>query len=499
MADGVVIRGASLVTLDDAGTVIENGALHVEGDRITYAGPADGLAETSGPVEHIDGRGKVIMPGFVNCHTHSYSALLKGSVDAAPLDVFMLSAILSAGARNPRDVYLAAKISALEMMLTGTTACLDHFSHRPSLDAEAVDAVCRAYADAGIRAAVAPMFSDMPFRDTIPLEAADIDPALAAELPGTPQDPDPYFEMMERAVAAWRDHPLVSIMLGVDSPQRCTDGLLTRAGEFCEAHAIGNHTHLLEAKTQWAMVERRAPGGFVAYLAQKGLAGPRSSFAHFIWFDDSDLAVTAETGVNVVHNPVSNLVLGSGIQPLLKLIDAGVNVAFGSDGLNVGHMSMFEKARMAALLPRVSEPDPDQWLRAVAALRMATVNGARVIGRPGEAGTLEAGQLADFMVLDGSTVALSPRGDLATQLLFQETGASVRDVFVGGEAVLRDGKPTRFDAADTLAEASECAARLAGDCRAEVARAEAFRPGLTAMVRRILSADHGPCRLARLS
>ncbi|MEM8664370.1 MAG: amidohydrolase family protein, partial [Pseudomonadota bacterium] len=446
----------------------------------------------------LDLSGDVVMPGFANCHTHSYSALLKGSCDVMPLDVFMVAAILGAGSRTPRDVYLAAKIQALEMLQTGTTACLDHFSHRPRHTIEALSAVCEAYADAGVRAAVAPMFSDLPFRETIPLEAGDMPADVRDALPGTAQDPDPFFEMMEAAVRAWRSHPRVDVMLGVDSPQRCSEGLLQRGGAFCAAHGIGNHTHLLEAKTQWAMAERRDPRGFVAYLADLGLAGPKSSFAHFIWFEEREIAATAQAGVNVVHNPASNLALGSGIQPLTQLVEAGVPVAFGSDGLNVGHMSMFEKARLAALLPRVVEADPDRWMTAATALRMACVNGARTLGRAGEAGTLEVGQLADLVVLNGSGVALSPRGHLPTQVLLQETGASVRHVFVGGEQMLKDWAPTRFDAADTLAEASEAAARLMRDNDALAEKIAAFSPGLTAMVRRIVSADAGPCRIAKL-
>lgn len=498
MSDTVVIRGASLLTLDALGTVVEEGELWVEGDTIAYAGPA-GRFVPDGPAREVDGRGKVVMPGFANCHTHSYAALLKGSVDAMPLDLFMIGAIIGAGARTPRDVYLAGKISALEMLSTGTTACLDHFSHRPMHSIEALEAVCSAYRDAGIRAHVAPMYSDLPLAETMPLEAADMPDDVVAMIPGRRGDPEPYFEMMEAALERFADDPRITMMLGVDSPQRCSDGLLARAGRFCADHDIGNHTHLMETKTQWAMADRRCDNGFVAYLADHGLAGPKSSLAHFVWFDDRDLEAAARTGVNAVHNPASNLVLGSGIQPLLRLVDAGVTVAFGSDGVNLGHMSMFEKARLAALLPRVSEPDPDRWLLAPAALRMATVNGAATLGRAGRAGTLETGQLADFVVLDGGTVALSPRGDLSTQVLFYETGASVRDVYVGGEKVLEDGAPTRFDARETLAEASEAAARLARESADDLARLETFRPGITAMVRRVVSSEVGPCRIACLS
>ncbi|MCF3933531.1 amidohydrolase family protein [Acuticoccus sp. M5D2P5] len=500
MAAFTAIRGATLVTLDEDDTVVEPGDLFIEGDRIAYAGPAGGFTPPEGAeVREIEGRDRVVMPGLVNCHTHSYAAFLKGSVDTDPLDVFMLGAILSAGARDARDVYVSAQVQALEMLLTGSTACLDHFSHRPRHSAEILDAVMSGYRDAGVRAAVAPMFSDIPFVETLPLTEEEMPAALRAELPSGPQPHDPYFEMMAEVAARWADDPRVDLMLGVDSPQRCTDALLRRAGAFCAEHGIGNHTHLMEAKTQWAMAEGRAPDGFVAYLADCGLAGPRSSFAHFVWFTDADLEKTAETGVHVVHNPASNLILGSGIQPLLRLIEAGVPVAFGSDGLNTGHMSMFEKTRLAALLTRVTDPDPDRWLKAPSALRMATVNGASALGRAGQAGVLAAGQLADIVILDGATVALSPRGEIAQQIVFYESGSSVRDVLVDGRHVLADGKPTGFDGAAILAEGRERAARLARDNQAALANAERYYPGLKAMVRRVVSSETGPCRIAMLT
>jgi cytosine/adenosine deaminase-related metal-dependent hydrolase len=493
------IANTTIVTCDGDGTLIEDGDIVFAGERIVFAGPAGGWIPPEGAVvETISGRDRVAMPGLANCHTHSYAALLKGTVDTSPLDVFMVNAILGAGARSPREVYLSAQVQALEMLTTGSTACLDHFSHRPHHEPEALDAACQAFADAGVRAAVAPMFSNLPFVETVPLEG-ELDAGLIAQLPATPQPADPFFEIMEGAVRRWQTHPRVDIMLGVDSPQRCTEALLERAGAFCADHGIGNHTHLLEAKTQWAMAETRDPRGFVAYLRDLGLAGPKSSFAHFVWCTQEDIANAAESGVHVVHNPASNLILGSGLQPLLRLMEAGVSVAFGSDGLNAGHMSMFEKIRLATLLPRIAESDPDRWLTAGNALRTATVNGAALLGRAGEAGEIVEGQLADIVLLDGRSVSLSPRGQIAPQIVFYESGGSVRDVFVGGERVLADGAPTRFDGAAILAEAHEAAARLARDSREALQRAEAFRPGIVAMVKRVLEDGAGPCRLATLT
>ncbi|MFK7853681.1 MAG: amidohydrolase family protein [Granulosicoccus sp.] len=494
-----LIAGATLVTLDTELSTIESGELWIEDGKIIASCEAGGFVPPENAVvSRIDASKRIAMPGFVNAHMHSYAGLLKGTVDTMPLDVFMINAIAGAGSRSSRDVYVSAMVGCLEMLTTGTTACLDHFSHRPTHSAEMLDTVLQAYSDAGMRAAVAPMFSDLPFVDTVPFEKDMPAAELRAFLPSSPAPHDPYFDMVSGALEKWRDHPLVSLMLGIDSPQRCSDELLRRGGDFCAEHGIGNHTHLLEARTQWAMAEARNPRGFVAHLAECGLAGPLSTFAHFVWCSDVDIEALLEAGATVVHNPSSNLVIGSGIQPLIKLIEAGVPVSLGSDGLNAGHAVMFEKARLAALLHRVTETDSDRWIEAGSILRLATTNGARAIGAEGERGMLTEGQAADIVLLDREGLSMSPMGEPHRQLVHYETGNSVTDVFIAGEQVVADGAPTRFDAAELLAEARECAARLSRDSRDLLKKAEAMHPNIKSMVARVHAMDCGPCRFATL-
>ena len=494
-----VIEGATLVTLDPELSIIDRGELWIQEGSIIAAGDSGSFSPPEGAViTRFDGAKKIAMPGFVNAHMHSYAGLLKGTVDTIPLDIFMINAIAGAGSRSQRDVYVSAMVGCLEMLTTGTTGCLDHFSHRPSHTPEMLDTVLQAYADAGMRAAVAPMFSDLPFVETVPFEDDMPSEELRAFLPSSPVPHDPYFEMVTQALDKWRDHPLVSVMLGIDSPQRCSDELLRRGGAFCSEHGIGNHTHLLEARTQWAMAEARDPRGFVAYLADCGLAGPLSTFAHFVWCSDNDIEALLEAGATVVHNPSSNLVIGSGIQPLIKLVEAGVPVALGSDGLNAGHAVMFEKARLAALLNRVTEPDSDRWIQAGPVLRLATTNGARAIGAEGMRGTLAAGQAADIVLLDSESLSMSPMGEPHRQIVHYETGASVTDVFVAGKQMVANGLPTQFDGPAILSEAREIAARLSRDSRELLKKAEAMHPNIKSMVARVHAMDCGPCRFVRL-
>src|SRR5205823_2577947 len=155
----------------------------------------------------------------------------------------------------------------------------------------------------------------------------------------------------------WHGRGRSRVLLGVDGPQRCTQSLLEMTGDFAAKHGLGLHTHLLEAKTQALMAPAESGGSFVAYLDRFGLIGPKSSLAHFVWCSERDIELAAERGVTIVHNPVSNLLLGSGLQPTARLLEAGIPVALGSDSGSCTGLGLFEQAKLTLLLSRISQTD----------------------------------------------------------------------------------------------------------------------------------------------
>jgi cytosine/adenosine deaminase-related metal-dependent hydrolase len=267
---------------------------------------------------------------------------------------------------------------------------------------------------------------------------------------------------MEELLPRWRGvGGRLDLMLGVDGPQRCTRRLLELTGECAARHGIGLHTHLLEAKTQHLMAPAEHGGSFVRYLDQFGLVNEQSSLAHFVWCTDEDIALAAERRVNVVHNPVSNLILGSGIQPAARLLRAGVKVALGTDGQSGAAVSILDQAKFASLLSRVCDTDPAGWVDPRAAFGLATEGGAGVMGLAGELGRIEPGARADIALVDATGAAWRPRGDAYHHLVMYETGANVRTVLVEGEVVVRDGRCVRVNEDDVLEEAQSIAAELA--------------------------------------
>jgi cytosine/adenosine deaminase-related metal-dependent hydrolase len=296
--------------------------------------------------------------------------------------------------------------------------------------------------------------------------------------------PEEYFALMEHLVARWRGvDGRLDVMLGVDGPQRCTPKLLELTGEFAARHRIGLHTHLLEAKTQHLMAPQDHGGSFVRYLDRFGLVNERTSLAHFVWCSEDDVALAAERKVNVVHNPVSNLILGSGILPLARLLRAGVNVALGTDGQSGAAVSILDAAKFATLLSRVADTDPNGWVDPRSAFRLATEGGAAAIGLTGK---LEPGSRADLALIDVSGVGWRPRGEVYHHLVMYENGANVRTVLVEGEVVVRDGRCAKIDEAAVLEEAQAIAAEQAHANEPSLAAVDGESPALTQQLIRAL-------------
>jgi cytosine/adenosine deaminase-related metal-dependent hydrolase len=453
------ITGPKIATLDATADVLEDTDLWIADGRFAALLPSGSPSPMEGSVETLVVQNALALPGLVNAHSHSYASLLRGTVAGAPLDLFVMEAMARRAPRSDRQVKVAVLRHAVEMLKNGITGVVDHFRYGTVPTFEAISAAFTAYAEAGMRAAIAPMFEDRIYLDSMPVDEARLPQSVREKWRAMPiPSPDDYFALMEDVLLEWRGHERFQVLLGIDGPQRCTPRLLEMAGEFATRHGIGLHTHLLETKTQALMAPADYGGSFVAYLDRFGLIGPKSSLAHFVWCNERDIELAAERGVNVVQNVVSNLILGSGIQPTGRLIEAGVNVALGCDSGSCGPASIFEQAKFSMLLSRISQPDCERWISAPQAMRMATTNGGAVLGQPGNLGVIRVGAHADLTIVNLAKPTYRPLGDIWNHLVMYEAGASVDTVIVAGEIVVRRGRCTRLNEDDLVAEADEFAA-----------------------------------------
>jgi len=448
------LTGGTVLTFDDQNSIFEDGEIWFEGNQILFVG-SKGEFKNKGQAEIIDQRGKIICPGFINAHTHSYSSLLKGSIECDPLDLYMLKVIATGSAMSPREIEIAATLDAASMLLSGTTGVIDHFSERPNLSTKGLNAVRRGFETAGIRATIATMFADKPYIDTIPLNRNELpDEILAQYEAQSSPDIENYFSIMEKIVLENSEDRLTRVMLGVDGPQRCKEELLQRTGEFQRRHHCGLHTHMLETKTQ-AVMAPNAQKGFVSHLLDLGLLDNFSSLVHFVWASENDISAAKEAGVTVIHCPASNMMLGAGVSPILKLREANIPVAFGTDGSNCGPPSLFETMRLGCFLMRLTDPNFEKWVRSEDILKLNLSSGSRAMGWDGKLGVLKKGALADLISLDLSGHWHEPYGDITSHLLYYETGQSVSDVWVDGQRVVNNRKLTSIDINIVLEEAAE--------------------------------------------
>lgn len=285
---------------------------------------------------------------------------------------------------------------------------------------------------------------------------------------------------------------LVRVGLAIDQPQRCTDDLMTDIGELSRQNDLPIHTHNLESRLCRYIGLWRFGASQVQHLERLGLMSPRLSLVHSVWVDDQDIAAIARGGANVVHNPVSNLKLGSGIAPVAAFLEAGINVGLGVDGESTNDSrDMFEAMKTAALIQRPANPFYRQWLQSPTVLRMATIGSARAAGLESQVGEIGPGRKADLVMLDLDDSALVPLVDPSNQLVFNLPGRAVRDVLVDGRQVVADGLVTTIGVEVVIKEASAIASSWAPNRLAAQAEGDRLRPMLDELFDRAWSTDVG--------
>jgi 5-methylthioadenosine/S-adenosylhomocysteine deaminase len=430
----------------DAGRIVAVGA-GLEGDEV------------------VDCTRLAVVPGAINSHCHSNENWFRGLWDNLPLEPWMLFSypVLSAPAQSPEEIYVRTLLGGIEMLRSGATCVVDFLYELQGFSDESLEAVVRAYRDLGLRALIALAIADRAYHETVVLDAGLVDAELIARLE---REKPPSWEETEAFVrhAVERFHRPdegISICPAPSGPQRCTDELLAGTAALADELDLAVHIHVLETRMQ-ALSGRRMYGKTLPeHLDSLGFLSPRVSFEHGIWLTPSDIELVRDRGVTIVHNPVSNLKLGSGIAPVPQLLRAGVNVALGTDGMcsNDGN-DMYASVKTAALLHKAWATDYEEWLGAAEAWQMATAAGAAAAGDRDGLGRIEPGRRADVVLLDLDSLPFTPLNDPLRQVALGSTSWAVRSVVVGGRFVLRDGELAGIDERAVLAQARELGAEI---------------------------------------
>lgn len=404
-----------------------NGYVGIEGERIAFvsSNPDEAkafLAKHKDDCTQIDASGKVVMPGLINTHTHVAMALLRGISDDVPLMEWLEQHIWPIeGKMGYQEVYDGARLGILEMLMGGTTTFVDMYPYE--------EAIAEAAESAGIRAVVSPC--PMDFR----MEHFEND-----------------WRQVKKRFSGSR---LVTMWMGPHAVYTLSGEHLQRSISLSKELGVGSHVHLAETQTEQDNCMAQHGMSPTEYLEKEGMFSTKTLAAHCVVMSDHDIEILARHGVSVAHSPQSNMKLASGIAPVRKMLDAGINVAIGTDGASSNNdLDMWEEMRTASLLQKVSTMDPCA-IPAYTALQMATVNGAKAIGCEGKLGVLAADAFADILLVDIEKTHLYPHTNLISELVYSTHASDVDTVIVNGKIVVKNRKCLSMNAAEVCATAQK--------------------------------------------
>ncbi|MBQ9378041.1 MAG: amidohydrolase [Schwartzia sp.] len=419
-----LIRGAHVLLPD--GSVKQKDIL-AEGEKITKVGdvPEDLAADRL-----VDGKGKLAVPGFVNAHTHASMTLLRSYADDMNLMDWLQNKIWPIEAKmKKKDIYWGAMLAAVEMIRTGTTTFADMYGD--------MDKVAEVTAESGLRGVLSRGIIGVAPNGEAALEE---NKTLFSEYNGAADG-------------------RITVMFGPHAPYTCPPDFLRRVAEIAKERKAEIHIHLAETKGEVENCLKDYGKTPIALMEETGILDCGVLGAHCVHLTDDDIALMKKYDVRVAHNPGSNMKLASGVAPVPKLLKAGVCVGLGTDGASSNNnLDMLEEIRLAALLHKVDTLDP-LAVSAPEAVRMGTEQGARALGLR-NLGRLEAGCLADIVLLDMSGPEWTPRFDLVSLLVYAASSASVDTVIVNGKLLMEEKRLLTLDEERVIFEATRCAERL---------------------------------------
>jgi guanine deaminase len=420
----------------------------------TIAGIAPTFAPVAGaPVEELDARGHLVLPGFINAHYHSHDVLAKGTLEEVPLETWRLYALPPQyPPRSVDEVRARTLLGALECLRSGMTTIQDMLTLYP-FESRHLDAVMQAYEDIGIRVVFSLQYADRKGLETIPYWK-DIFPKELHPLLSTAAEPERQVDLLghfETTCLAAPPRPRVHWALGPSAPERCSPALMARTMELARRYAIPVYSHIYESRGMALQARLTLPehdGSLIKRLAAEGALDPLLNLAHSVWLARDEIDLLAETGTGVVLNPQGNLKMKCGIPPIRALQDAGVRIGLGCDNCSCSDaQNMFMAMKLYALLAAVSDPIPGPP-QATAALQSATEAGAASANLGHKIGRIAPGYKADLTLIDMSDPSWSPLNSAVRQLVHVEAGRGVRHVIVDGTVVVRDRRLTSINEDD---------------------------------------------------
>ena len=434
-----LFKNAIVLTMDEELTQHNPGVVAVKDDSVVAVGSEEDILNTYDATEEIDCGGKILMPGLVNAHTHVPMTLLRGLADDLRLDVWLMGYMMPVEREfvTPEFVRLGTKLACAELIRSGVTTFADMYYFEED--------VAKATAEAGMRALCAQSVMKFPSPDSESYEDS--------------------LDYIRGFIKGWKDHPLIVPGVGPHAPYTCTPEILNACAELAAEFDVPLHIHLSETAFEVENIREAEGIPVIPYVKKHGLFKAKVLAAHCVHIDGGEIRTLKQAGAGVAHNPSSNMKLASGVAPVQKMLDHGVNVGIGTDGpASNNDLDMFEEIRLAAFIAKGFSGDPTS-VPAATALTMATRIGATALHLGDLTGSLEPGKRADLILVDIFQAHNAPHfrrdpNNAYVQLVYAAKATDVTDVMINGAFVMRERDLLTLDEDDLMGQAQEYAEKI---------------------------------------
>ena len=439
----LLISNVTAVTMDDQRRIVGNAGIAIDGQKIVAVDPIDTMRERYPDAEAIDGTGMVALPGLIDTHAHADQSLLRGLGDNMHWIPFLDDVVEPyLVKRDPADGVLANTLSIMEMLRAGTT-CFVSPNVDPRDDYESLTDVV---GQLGIRAVLGRFIMPSDEPDSASVARKTVDEAAS---------------IMRR----WHDsqHGLVKMWFGLMVPRVAGDtdhpAFYKAVMDESREMGVGITYHFCSEIEDSDYIEQTYGMRPAEWSRDNNALGPNVLLINGCWVTPLEIKILADTGTHLAHSPVANMKMATGILPVPDVLEGGVNLSLGTDGaLNNNSYDMFAEMKAACLLQNATRRSASA-LKAETVLEMATINGAKAIGREDELGSIEAGKLADITLVDLKRPETWPVHDVLSNLVFSANRSNVHTVFVGGRKVVEGGRILGMDETAVLERAQISAAR----------------------------------------
>ena len=445
----LLVAQGTIVTQNDDREVIEDGAVAVRGDRIVGIGPTAELMAQYAAAETLDVQGRAVFPGLINTHIHLFQTGVKGLGEDMPVqDWVEVVTAPTAIHISPEEMYLFCLTGCLEQIHCGVTTLIDmsYAAHTFALH----DSNIKAMTDSGLRSRYTTIISDFG-------EEYGVLPELIKPI-------EQFLAEYDHLLKKYPPTDQLAVWLAIGAPWTVTDRGLVEAREFTRRAGIPIVMHINENEVDNALSQERHGKNMIPYLDDVGFLGPDLLAIHCVDTDDTDIELFVKNDVKVCYNPVSNMYLGSGIAPIMQMIDAGLTVCIGTDGAGSNNsQDMIESLKVGALLQKVAAKDASV-VDAQTVLDWATREAAKVMGLSDDIGSLEVGKKADMFVLAPNSAKIVPIHDPVATLVYSSGEENVVVTIADGKILMKDRTIQYINEMDILQQCQAAALNLANRC-----------------------------------